>query len=283
MVDEQIAPRPVIFTKPAPWHWWVTIDLMFSSLGAGLFSVAALIHLFGGAHDREVARIAFMLDFPIMLADLVCLVFDLGDPYRFMNMMRVFKPGSPMSVGVWTIAIFSFMSFCAFAIAVLRLPAWTLTAVALAGLPFSLMVGIYKGVLFSTTAQPGWRTMRWLGAWFSISAGVLGLAGALTIAAIERYVDSAALLRQGLLILMILYAVCLFVVDRETEESARFARTSRLNLGLAVAVGLVLPLLMVALATGALIDDLATAALIVGAIAIRHVLVMIPHQIAGAK
>jgi hypothetical protein len=282
VADQQMM-RPFIVTKPAPWHWWVTIDLMCSSLGAGLFSVAALLYLFGGAADREVARLAFTIDFPIMLVDLVCLVFDLGDPYRFMNMMRVFKPGSPMSVGVWTIAIFSFLSFCAFIIAMLRLPGWTLTGVALAGLPFSLMVGIYKGVLFSTTAQPGWRTMRWLGAWFSISAGVLGLAGTLTIAAIERYVGTAATLRQGLLILMFLYAACLFVVDREAEESARFATASPLNLALAVAVGLVLPLLMVALATGALIDDLATAALIVGAIAIRHVLVMIPHQIAGAK
>src|ERR1700742_2971030 len=34
-------------------------------------------------------------------ASLLALIHDLGRPLRFLNMLRVFKPSSPMSVGVW--------------------------------------------------------------------------------------------------------------------------------------------------------------------------------------
>src|SRR5947209_5347871 len=36
----------------------------------------------------------------------VALVHDLGKPSRFYNMLRVFKPTSPMSVGSWLLAAF---------------------------------------------------------------------------------------------------------------------------------------------------------------------------------
>ena len=36
----------------------------------------------------------------------VALVADLGRPERFLNMLRVFKPTSPMSVGSWLISAF---------------------------------------------------------------------------------------------------------------------------------------------------------------------------------
>ena len=35
------------------------------------------------------------------------LISDLGRPDRFLNMLRVFKVQSPMSVGVWTLVAFS--------------------------------------------------------------------------------------------------------------------------------------------------------------------------------
>ena len=34
----------------------------------------------------------------------VALVHDLGRPARFLNMLRVFKPTSPMSVGTWILS-----------------------------------------------------------------------------------------------------------------------------------------------------------------------------------
>ena len=35
------------------------------------------------------------------------LVSDLGDPLRFHHMLRVFKPSSPMSLGTWSLTVYS--------------------------------------------------------------------------------------------------------------------------------------------------------------------------------
>src|SRR5438094_607000 len=48
---------------------------------------------------RMHAAISATLSTPLLIA-------DLGRPARFLNMLRVFKPQSPMSVGAWTVAAF---------------------------------------------------------------------------------------------------------------------------------------------------------------------------------
>src|SRR5690349_7827219 len=96
-----------ITTKAPPWHGWVTADLFFSSLAAGIFIVAAILDFVSPAALGDVAHIGFLIAFPAMLTDLVCLIVDLGDPMRFHHMLRVFKPGSAMSIGVWSISAFS--------------------------------------------------------------------------------------------------------------------------------------------------------------------------------
>jgi formate-dependent nitrite reductase membrane component NrfD len=89
---------------------------------------------------------------------------DLGRPERFLNMMRVFKLKSPMSVGVWTLLGFSGGSAAAAFAGFIRerygpsLPIRVLEnagqAVSLAfGLPFSN----YTGVLIGATAIPVWN------------------------------------------------------------------------------------------------------------------------------
>ena len=54
-----------------------------------------------------LARVAYPLALVLLLVDLGCLVGDLGDPLRFHHMLRVFKLGSPMSVGTWCLTIYS--------------------------------------------------------------------------------------------------------------------------------------------------------------------------------
>src|SRR5581483_6903249 len=109
------APAPSrIVTKAPPWHGWVTADLFLLSSAAGTFTVASMMVLLRPWEMDALARAAFLIAFPLMLADLACLILDLGDPARFHHMLRTFKPRSPMSLGVWTISAFSFIAFLAF-------------------------------------------------------------------------------------------------------------------------------------------------------------------------
>ena len=92
------------------------------------------------------------------------LIKDLGMPSRFLNMLRVFKPQSPMSVGAWTLSAFSsFSAASAFAnfmrqklgasipISILENAAGTLAAAT------GLVMASYTGVLIGATAVPVWN------------------------------------------------------------------------------------------------------------------------------
>ncbi|HEV2452299.1 MAG TPA: NrfD/PsrC family molybdoenzyme membrane anchor subunit, partial [Streptosporangiaceae bacterium] len=85
------------------------------------------------------------------------LVHDLGRPARFLNMLRVFKPTSPMSVGSWLLAGYGPAAGVAAASAVTgRLPgagrAATVAAAALGP-----CVAAYTAALLSDTAVPAWH------------------------------------------------------------------------------------------------------------------------------
>src|SRR5437879_8582265 len=141
-VDIVEVDRDTRVTKAPPWHGWVTADLFFSSAAAGTFMVAAILDFVSPAGLGGVARAGFLIAFPAMIADLVCLIFDLGDPKRFHHMLRVFKPSSAMSIGVWSIAAFSMSAFVVFAIAVIDWPSLRALSIAfeVPGLVFAFAV-----------------------------------------------------------------------------------------------------------------------------------------------
>ncbi|GGI97473.1 hypothetical protein GCM10010121_004670 [Streptomyces brasiliensis] len=85
------------------------------------------------------------------------LIHDLGRPGRFANMLRVFKPTSPMSMGSWLLSAYGPAAGAAAACAVTgRLPRAGTTATCAAGL-LGPAVATYTGVLASDTAVPAWH------------------------------------------------------------------------------------------------------------------------------
>jgi len=87
----------------------------------------------------------------------VALVADLGRPERFLNMLRVVKPSSPMSVGSWLISAFGGASAAAAACAVTgRLPKVGTAATAGAAL-VGPAICTYTAALICDTAVPAWH------------------------------------------------------------------------------------------------------------------------------
>ncbi len=87
----------------------------------------------------------------------VALIKDLGRPQRFVNMLRVFRPTSPMSVGTWILSAYAPMNYLASASSLIgQLPALGRAAGVGAGLTGSL-VATYTGALISDTAVPAWH------------------------------------------------------------------------------------------------------------------------------
>ena len=88
---------------------------------------------------------------------MIALVHDLGRPARFLNMLRVFKVTSPMSVGSWLLSAYVPAAGVAAATALTgRLPRVGAAATAGAGL-LGPAVASYTAALITDTAVPAWH------------------------------------------------------------------------------------------------------------------------------
>lgn len=92
-----------------------------------------------------------------IVASLGALIHDLGRPSRFLNMLRVFKPSSPMSVGSWILAAYAPAAGIAAASDVTGLlPAVGGAATGGAAL-LGPAVASYTAALIADTAVPAWH------------------------------------------------------------------------------------------------------------------------------
>jgi Polysulphide reductase, NrfD len=143
------ADQPLL--KPPVWTWEVP-TYFFVGGAAGAAAVLAAAAQLSGEDEalvrdaRWIAAIGANLSTPLLIA-------DLGRPERFLNMLRVFRPQSPMSVGAWTVAVFGATSTAAVIAPGKPLRDFFAALSALAGLPMCT----YTGVLLGVTAIPVWK------------------------------------------------------------------------------------------------------------------------------
>src|SRR5271168_5504904 len=106
-------------TKVPGWYGMIAWDALLNGMATGLFMAAAVSELAAPAVFTPVAKVAYPVALVLLLIDLGLLVMDLGDSLRFHHMLRVFKPGSPMSVGTWCLTVLSLPLTAAAALSVL--------------------------------------------------------------------------------------------------------------------------------------------------------------------
>jgi formate-dependent nitrite reductase membrane component NrfD len=194
------------FSAPPHWHWLIAWYFFLGGLAGGSYFLAVLIEQFGTEPDRPLARIGYLVAFPLACICGLLLTVDLGRPERFWHMLiqsntgwPMFKGYSPMSVGAWGLLLFSGCAALSFArelAGMRRLPSWPwlhlLRPGSAAGRGLGLLGGLfgfflagYTGVLLSVTNRPIWADTTLLGLLFlasaaSTSAALLLLLGAWT-------------------------------------------------------------------------------------------------------
>jgi len=170
--------------KTIEWQYLIVSYLFLGGLSAGMFFVSALTELFRNDSDAPKVKIAhigaLLAPWPVMLG-CALLVFDLGHWYRFYKLFLHFRWESPMSIGSWLLMFFigvavlyaygwipGSMREAAFE----RLPRrlrflgilnWDVSGwrrpLAIVGLPVSVGVAIYTGVLLGAVqSRPFWNT-----------------------------------------------------------------------------------------------------------------------------
>jgi hypothetical protein len=253
-------------------------------MATGLFLAAAVSELTAPAIFRPVAKVAYPVALVLLLVDLVLLVFDLGDPLRFHHMLRVFKPGSPMSVGTWCLTIFSLPLTAAAALSVLAEFGfdfeWARILAVVVGLLPGFGAAAYKGVLLSTNAQPGWKDARWLGGYLTNSALLIGCAELLLLSAMLGPTQAGAILRSAFIVLLVLNVIPLGLLFRNLQPAhARlYTREQQWRAGALIFAGGTLIPVGLTLVNGGLLFTLGSLIfLLLASWVIRFVYVKIPH------
>jgi len=176
------------------WNWMIAVYLFVAGVSAGAFAISALAYFLGEKKYEDITRIgAYIAPFPLLLG-ILCLIYDLERPELFWKLMTTLQFYSVMSLGAWLLLFFSTLSFLYFYIwlpdsfDIINFLKWTVRKtgaakliqwvessrvlavlsrerlnglrgwVALIGIPVSLLVGIYTGVLLGAlVARPFWN------------------------------------------------------------------------------------------------------------------------------
>ncbi len=168
--------RPVI--KEPVWRVPDVPGYLFLGGLAGASSVLAAGSQLSGY--RELARVAKVGALGAISLSALALVHDLGRPGRFANMLRVFKPSSPMSVGSWLLAGYGPVAGAAAVSEMTGILPKAGTAATLGAGLLGPAIATYTAALICDTAVPAWhagyREMPYVFAGSAASAaGGLGL------------------------------------------------------------------------------------------------------------
>ena len=154
--------------KHAHWTWQIPVYFWIGGIGAGVHLFSTVAQLLGH-EDRALIRTSRYTVLLTMILSPIFLIWDLGRPERFYNMLRIIKLRSPMSTQSWSLFIFGnlggmlavrqaaedgLLGRGVLSRLVMRLiPERLLSILAL---PFGLFVGFNTGNLISATSVPMW-------------------------------------------------------------------------------------------------------------------------------
>jgi len=181
--------KPVV--KAPHWRWLIIVYFFLGGIAGASYTIGTIANLF--SRERNVERAARYLSLAAVLPCPVLLVLDLGRPERAFNMFRVVKLKSPMSLGSWALfflGLFSGISAGLQALADLTgrdaLPG-PRRLIGILGLPFSIFLSGYTGVLLVTTNIPlWWRAFPLMSPTFVSSAYSTSLAAISIVLGRER-------------------------------------------------------------------------------------------------
>src|SRR5437870_9177595 len=154
--------QPVV--KPPVWTWEIPVYFFVGGLGGMSAVIALAAAIF---HHVDLAHTAMWLAAIGVILSSILLIMDLGRPKLFINMLRVFKHQSAMSMGVWILSTFG--ACVVPGLIALELHAHhvfggtidQLLRIAAAYLSFGsaffgTLLATYTGVLIGATAVPAW-------------------------------------------------------------------------------------------------------------------------------
>jgi formate-dependent nitrite reductase membrane component NrfD len=272
------------FIHAPVWSWQVPLYFWFGGMASGSAFVALGCDAAG---DHRSAAIARKVALGAVAPAPLLLIGDLGRPERFLNMMRIFKPRSPMNTGAWCLVAFSGSGALAVGADLAARPKAARELGALTSLLGSYL-GSYTGVLLACTAVPVWAQSRIiLGPAFVATATATGAAAArlaLVASGLPRGHPTGKALGTLETAAMLSELSLSALGERRLGDAAEALRRGRPGVFFRTAKSLValgLSLRLVARRTGRREHDLASVMYLAGGLAFRYAWVYAGKASAG--
>jgi polysulfide reductase chain C len=232
------------------YDWMVVLYFFLGGISAGsyIFSVVAN---YWKQEFKPLAKTGAIIA-PVFLAlGMLILLLDLGQPLRAWRLFTTFVPTSALSWGVWFLNIFFVLSII-YANGVIKDKSEEVKKVACIGLPFSVLVGTYTGLLLvQSPGRVSWHSPL-IPLLFLIGGLISGIALVLIVSIrsdnrfilekLGRIIAGLLVLEFGLIILEMLTMLNGDAESMRIANSFLFGNYSFLFLVVEILAGLILPL-----------------------------------------
>ncbi len=171
---------------PHAFDWPIWLYFWIGGVAGGAVAAASLANLAWPGRYRGLGWLSVLLALPLIGVSLVLLVFDLGRPERFLNLLTAWRPTSPMWWGTWilgaSVAVYGLLLLAYWSGRALE-PFRALERPLLwANVLLAGALVVYTGVLLAQTSRPLWNGTWLLPALFAASALSTGVAGLALVA-----------------------------------------------------------------------------------------------------
>jgi formate-dependent nitrite reductase membrane component NrfD len=212
--------------------WLPTIPLYFfvGGMAGATSALGAAVELLDGTKLASLSRRCRWIG---MLGDMVgsvLLIQDLGRPSRFLNMLRVFRPTSPMNMGAWVLAGSGAMNTASVLALFLEHHGVVVkklgNAASLVGGALGMPLAGYTAVLLSNSVVPVWQGTRRTLPLLFMASGMASAASLLELFSPDSERERKAVRRFGT-IGRVAELVAGFAVEREAARSEELIRPLR--------------------------------------------------------
>ena len=148
--------QPVV--KQTVWIWSIPVYFYVGGAAGAASALGAVAELVGGTRLEALGHRCRWVGAAGDLVSTGLLIHDLGRPERFLNMLRVFRPSSPMSLGSWILTGSGGLNTLAALLSGQR--GWlgrVGDGAALGGGLLGMPLAGYTAVLITNTANPLWQ------------------------------------------------------------------------------------------------------------------------------
>jgi menaquinone reductase, integral membrane subunit len=197
-----------------PWGLWITIDLTAIALGAGAFTLSAIVYLFGLKRFMPIVRIAVFVGFIGYTSALLTLVMDIGRPDRFWHPWVYWNVHSVLWEITWCITIYLTIMAMEFLPVITenkffdRMP-WTreVAHILHKAAPFFALLGLAISLLHQSSLGATYGIVKSRPIWFKpsmpimfiLSAIAVGPALTMTVTIVIEWITGKRLIAQDIL------------------------------------------------------------------------------------